>query len=191
MRISPARPRAQPCGKILVSAVLSAEAHLRAIGRRSGADCSPGAQLRLPVQGGAHRRLGRRQVQPAQPVHAERVLAGIEVHHRRRVRDTQHPGRYSQLLKSRGQRGSASAWTVTRTVPRPRPLRVHRCWASSVPGMATLLCGTKGVRVMLIATVLCGFLARTQAATCSHYRSGTMRATLTSGKLGGRRRSEP
>ena len=49
-------------------------------------------QLRLPVQGGADRRQRCRQVQPAVALHAQRVLAGVQVDHRRRVRHPQHTG---------------------------------------------------------------------------------------------------
>ena len=44
-------------------------------------------RLRLPVQGGSHRRHQRRQVEPADALHAQRVQPRVEEHHRRRVRD--------------------------------------------------------------------------------------------------------
>jgi hypothetical protein len=63
-------------------------------GRRSNGGGVPGGgRLRLPLQGGAHRRLRRRQVQPALPLHAQRVQPRVQVHHRRRVRHPLPPGR--------------------------------------------------------------------------------------------------
>ena len=53
--------------------------------RRDGGEESGGG-VRLPVQGGADRRFGRRQVQPPLPIHPQRVLPRVEVHHWRRIR---------------------------------------------------------------------------------------------------------
>jgi hypothetical protein len=76
-------------------------------------------QLRLPVQGGAHRRLRRRQVQPAEPVHAERVLPGKQVHDRRGVRHPQHTG-------APMARGWRLAGAPARGAPRMRARRPRR-----------------------------------------------------------------
>ena len=41
-----------------------------------------------------HWRLRRRQVEPAEPLHAQRVPPRLEIDDRRRVRDSQHPARW-------------------------------------------------------------------------------------------------
>lgn len=42
-----------------------------------------GGGVRLPLQGGVDRRLGSGQIQPPFPLHPQRVLPGVQVHHRR------------------------------------------------------------------------------------------------------------
>jgi hypothetical protein len=75
------------------SASLSHHAY-RVPARPARGDGVPGGRrLRLPIQGGAHRGLRRRQVQPALALHAQRVQPRVQVHHRRRVRHPQHPRR--------------------------------------------------------------------------------------------------
>jgi hypothetical protein len=61
--------------------------------RSNGGGVPGGRRLRLPLQGGAHWRLRCRQVQPALPLHAQRVQPRVQVHHRRRVRHPLPPGR--------------------------------------------------------------------------------------------------
>lgn len=77
----------------------------------------PLPQLRLPVQGGANWRLGRGEVEPAQPLHAQRILPGVQVHHWRGVRHAQHPGKGGWLW-----RGSVLRQLAGRHCPAPCPL---------------------------------------------------------------------
>ncbi|KAL5662939.1 hypothetical protein ACJX0J_023047, partial [Zea mays] len=63
-------------------------------GQWSAGDGAPsGQRVRLPLQDRAHRRLRRRQVQHPFPVHPQRVLPRVQVHHRRRVRHPHPPDR--------------------------------------------------------------------------------------------------
>ena len=49
-------------------------------------------RVRLPLQGGAHRRLRRGEVQPALSLHQEQLRPRLQVHHRSRVRHPHPPG---------------------------------------------------------------------------------------------------
>ena len=85
---------------------------------------SRAAQLRLPLQGGAHRRLRRRQVQPAVSLHAQRVLPRVQVHDWRGVRYAQHSGttQTAWTRAARLRRRSGVAHTDERTrLSAPRP----------------------------------------------------------------------
>jgi hypothetical protein len=67
---------------------------IRGGGQWSAGDGAPsGQRVRLPLQDRAHRRLRRRQVQHPFPVHPQRVLPRVQVHHRRRVRHPHPPGK--------------------------------------------------------------------------------------------------
>ena len=54
-------------------------------------------QLRLSFQDSLNWRLWSGKVKSLEPFHAERVLAGVQVDHRRRIRHAQHPGACTSL----------------------------------------------------------------------------------------------
>uniref|UniRef100_A0A8R7QC70 Ras-related protein RABA1f n=1 Tax=Triticum urartu TaxID=4572 RepID=A0A8R7QC70_TRIUA len=101
---------------------------------RAGHGLQGGGRLRLPLQGRAHRRLRRRQVQPPLPLHPQRVQPRVQVHHRRRVRtrsirvddkvvkaqiwDTAGQERYRAITSAyyRGAVGALVVYDVTRHV---------------------------------------------------------------------------
>lgn len=57
-----------------------------------------GRGIRLLVQGGTNRRFWRREIQPPLPIHSQRVLLGVQVHHWRRIRHTYSPGSLSLTI---------------------------------------------------------------------------------------------
>ena len=48
---------------------------------------------RLPLQAGGDRRFRRRKIESAVAIRSQRVLLGLQVHHRRRIRHAQHSRR--------------------------------------------------------------------------------------------------
>lgn len=54
--------------------------------------------LRLPFQGRLDRRLRCWQVQSSFPIHTQRFLSGVQVHHRRRVRHSNCKGPFFLLI---------------------------------------------------------------------------------------------
>lgn len=64
----------------------------RGIGRKvRNGGVQSGGRLRLSVQGGVDRGLGRWQVQPLVALHQERVQPRVQIHHRSWIRHPQHP----------------------------------------------------------------------------------------------------
>jgi hypothetical protein len=54
-----------------------------------------GRGIRLLVQGCTNRRFWRREIEPPLPIHSQRVLLGVQVHHWRRIRHTYSSGSLS------------------------------------------------------------------------------------------------
>ena len=93
LRASPARPPApRTAGSGRKGKCLPLPACLPGLKQRSDG-VQGGGRLRLPLQGRSHRRLRRRQIQPALQVHAQRVQPRVQVHHRGRVCHQEHQGR--------------------------------------------------------------------------------------------------